>query len=426
MAISLIKEFKQKQKISLTPALKKSIDLLQLSRFELIQKIDKEIEINPFVENEEYDEDDLEKLYDLNIDDFDFNLEAKATLNENLIDQINDLNLSKQKFEICLALINSLDESGHLADDLSEIENILNFKYSFADLENALINIIQKLSPSGIGCRNFKECIQIQIENKQLPFNIREISKLILTENINADMQGIEQYLINKGYIKNDIERAIKEIKSCDLSPGLNFETTNYILPDLKISIKENNLDVNFIEKKFPKIKIDDQLIEKVKKELKKKPNKDLLEKIQDAKWLISSIKKRNDTVLKVGKLICEKQLSLLGDNPLKINPLSNKQISEELNLHPSTVSRILRSKYIDTPKGIMPLKSFLVNSVSKTREVTPMQLMEVIKKIIDGEKKPRSDQSITIELNKKGYGIARRTIAKYREKLNIPSSRNR
>ncbi len=426
MAISLIKEFKQKQKISLTPALKKSIDLLQLSRFELIQKIDKEIEINPFVENEEYDEDDLEELSDLNIDDFDFSLEAKATLNENLIDQIDDLNLSKEKYEICLALINSLDESGHLAEDLSEIENILNFNYSFAELENALINIIQKLSPSGIGYRNFKECIQIQIENKQLPFNIKEISKLILTENINSDMQGIEQYLINNGYNKNDIEHAIKEIKSCDLSPGLNFETTNYILPDLKISIKENNLNVNFIENKFPKIKIDDQLIEKVKKELKKKPNKDLLEKIQDAKWLISSIKKRNDTVLKVGKLICEKQLSLLGDNPLKINPLSNKQISEELNLHPSTVSRILRSKYIDTPKGIMPLKSFLVTSVSKTREVTPMQLMEVIKKIIDSEKKPRSDQSITIELNKKGYGIARRTIAKYREKLNIPSSRNR
>ena len=115
MAISLIKDFKQKQKISLTPALKKSIDLLQLSRFELIQKIDKEIEINPFVENEEYDEDDLEELSDLNIDDFDFSLEAKATLNENLIDQIDDLNLSKEKYEICLALINSLDESGHLA-----------------------------------------------------------------------------------------------------------------------------------------------------------------------------------------------------------------------------------------------------------------------------------------------------------------------
>jgi RNA polymerase sigma-54 factor len=144
MAISLIKEFKQKQKISLTPALKKSIDLLQLSRFELIQKIDKEIEINPFVENEEYDEDDLEELSDLNIDDFDFSLEAKATLNENLIDQIDDLNLSKEKYEICLALINSLDESGHLAEDLSEIENILNFNYSSAELENALINIIQK------------------------------------------------------------------------------------------------------------------------------------------------------------------------------------------------------------------------------------------------------------------------------------------
>ena len=139
MAISLIKEFKQKQKISLTPALKKSIDLLQLSRFELIQKIDKEIEMNPFVENEEYEEDDFEELSDLNIDDFDFSLEAKATLNENLINQIDDLSLSKQNYEICLALINSLDESGHLVEDLSEIENILNFKYSFTDLENACL-----------------------------------------------------------------------------------------------------------------------------------------------------------------------------------------------------------------------------------------------------------------------------------------------
>ena len=153
---------------------------------------------------------------------------------------------------------------------------------------------------------------------------------------------------------------------------------------------------------------------------------KKLIEKIQDARWLLSSVKKRNETVIKVGKLICSKQISFLQDNPLKINPLTNKNLSDELGLHPSTVSRILRSKYIDTPKGILPLKSLLVSSVSKTRDVTPIQLMQLIKSIIENEKKPKSDNKIAIELNKRGFNLARRTITKYRKKINIPSSRNR
>jgi RNA polymerase sigma-54 factor len=149
-------------------------------------------------------------------------------------------------------------------------------------------------------------------------------------------------------------------------------------------------------------------------------------EKIQDAKWLLSSVKKRNDTVRDVGELICKKQISFLEENPLKINPLTNKELSEELGLHPSTVSRILRSKYIDTPKGIIPLKSLLVSSVSRTRSVTPLQLMQLIDNIIKEEKIPKSDNKISLELNKKGFNLARRTITKYRKKLNIPSSRNR
>ena len=112
--------------------------------------------------------------------------------------------------------------------------------------------------------------------------------------------------------------------------------------------------------------------------------------------------------------------------NTSKINPLTNKELSEELGIHPSTVSRILRSKYIDTPKGIIPLKSLLVSSVSKTRSVTPLQLMQLIDNIIKEEKIPKSDNKILLELNKKGFNLARRTITKYRKKLNIPSSRNR
>jgi len=424
MAISLIKEFKQKQKISLTPLLKKSIDLLQLSRYELIQKIDQEIEVNPFVEKEIAEEFDFDEKY--NESDFDFNLAAVESLKESLVKQVNDLRLSNSRKEIALTLVECIDESGQLIDELEEIEEMLSYKYSIGDINNVLKDVIQTLEPAGIGFRDFKECIKIQINSKKLNQKIKELCQKILTQNGLENLDEIINTFSKSGYSNDDINKAMHEIKSCDLSPGLNYESTNYIIPDLKIELKEKSFSVNFIDDTFPKIKIDNDLIEKTNTQLKNKPNKELSEKIQNARWLLSSIKKRNDTVMQVGELICKKQISFLQDNPLKINPLSNKSLSDELGLHPSTVSRILRSKYIDTPKGIMPLKSLLVSSVSKTRDVTPLQLMQLIESIIENEKKPKSDNKIAIELNKRGFNLARRTITKYRKKLNIASSRNR
>ena len=248
----------------------------------------------------------------------------------------------------------------------------------------------------------------------------------ILFQNQSDNLQNIKNDFIKLGYSESKIDNAITLIKSCDLSPGLNYEQTNFIIPDLKIRLDKNSLSVDFLDQNFPKITLDSQLVEQSIHELKKNPNKEISEKIQDAKWLLSSVKKRNDTVRDVGELICKKQISFLEENPLKINPLTNKELSEELGIHPSTVSRILRSKYIDTPKGIIPLKSLLVSSVSKTRSVTPLQLMQLIDNIIKEEKNPKSDNKILLELNKKGFNLARRTITKYRKKLNIPSSRNR
>ena len=424
MAISLIKEFKQKQKISLTPLLKKSIDLLQLSRYELIQKIDQEIEINPFVEKEITDDFEFDENY--NDADFDFNVAAVENLRESLINQVNDLSLNHEQKEIALIIVECIDESGQLLDELDEIEGMLSYKYSISDISNVLKDIVQKLEPIGVGFRDFKECIKIQINSKKFNHKIKALCQEILSQNGSESLEEIINTFEKRGYAVKDIEKAMNEIKSCDLSPGLNYENTNYIIPDLKIVLKEKSLSVNFINDTFPKIKIDYDLIEKANTQLKNNPNKELADKIQDAKWLLSSIKKRNDTVMQVGELICKRQISFLQDNPLKINPLSNKSLSDELGLHPSTVSRILRSKYIDTPKGIIPLKSLLVSSVSKTRDVTPIQLMQLIESIIENEKKPKSDNKIAIELNKRGFNLARRTITKYRKKLNIASSRNR
>tara|TARA_B100001142_G_scaffold329418_1_gene392662 strand:- start:17972 stop:19240 length:1269 start_codon:yes stop_codon:yes gene_type:complete len=422
MGIILAKNLKQKQNIKLTPSLKKSIDLLQLSRFELIKKIEKEMDENPFLEKEENSY-ETNSSYDKN---FDFDIESKLTLRENLINQLTDLQLSKKEIEISKLIIDCIDESGKLAEEIHEIEEISKFTFQAFEIEEVLKTIIQKLSPYGVGYRDHKECIKIQIDNSHIPKKKKLIIMKILFNERLDNFKEIEESMIREGLSKKDFDDAVDEIKKCDLSPGLNFEKIKFIEPDLKISVKDNNFNVEFIQESFPIIKTDDVLINKVKEEIKLKNNNGILQKINDAKWLLTSVKKRNDTIKSVGEYICSKQVAFFDNNPLKINSLSNKEIAKELRIHPSTVSRILRYKYIETPKGIIPLKSLLVSSVSRIRDISALQLMKLIKDTIKSEKKPKSDKKIAIELNKKGFGLARRTIAKYRKLNNIPSSRYR
>ena len=422
MAISLSKEQKQSQKISITPQLRASIELLHLSRFELVQKIEREIETNPFLEKNDYE---LDVSNQTSIDDFDF--AASESLKSSLLNQINDLNLSTSDYEISESIVNSIDETGRLADGLSEIEEFLDYKYTYKTIENNLINIIHELSPSGVGFRDFKECIFLQIKKSNINDIELEIANKILYESSSDDLDECFNTLVYSGYDERDVKNTIQVIRNCDLSPGLNYEETNYIYPDLKITLESNDkISTQFVTDNFPSIVLDENFVKETQKALKKDPNEGLSKNIEEAKWLISSIRRRNETVLKVGEIICKRQIDFLGNNPLKVSPLTNKDISDELGVHPSTISRIIKSKYIDTPKGIIPLKSFLASSVSKTRMVTPLQLMDQIKKIIDEEKNPLSDQKIVQMLNLRGFGLARRTITKYRKQLNIPSSRNR
>ncbi|MDC3164676.1 RNA polymerase factor sigma-54 [Gammaproteobacteria bacterium] len=423
MSIILSKSLKQKQSVKLTPSLKKSIDLLQLSRFELIKKIDKEIIENPFLEKNDANND----YEDFNHSDFSFDIESKVNLRESLITQLSDFHLNEKEIKIAKLIIGCIDESGELAESTEQIEEISNFIYSEKEIENILLNTIHRLSPSGIGYRNHKECIKIQIDNKK---NISK-TKRALIENILLNdkldnLPEIRKIAYENGYTDKEFKSALNEIKNCDLSPGLNFEKTDFIEADLKVSFVDKNFKVVFNDNNFPLIKLDNDLISDVKKELKKKKNEEILQKINDAKWLLTSVKKRNDTVKNVGEYICTKQIAFFEDNPLKLNTLSNKEIADEIGVHPSTVSRILRNKYIDTPKGVMPLKSLLLSSVSKTRDISATQLMKLIKDIVNSENKPKSDKKIAIELNKRGFSLARRTITKYRKKNNIPSSRYR
>ena len=344
-----------------------------------------------------------------------------------MIAQLDYFHLNEREIKIAKLIIDCIDEAGELSESIDQIEEISNFIYSEKEIENILLNIVHRLNPSGIGYRNYKECIKIQIDNKK---NISKTKRALIEDILLNDkldnLNEIREIALKNGYTDKEFKSALNEIKNCDLSPGLNFEKTDFIEADLKVSFVDKNFKVVFNDNNFPLIKLDDDLISNVKKELKKKKNEEILQKINDAKWLLTSVKKRNETVKSVGEYICTKQISFFEDNPLKLNTLSNKEIANEIGVHPSTVSRILRNKYIDTPKGVMPLKSLLVSSVSKTRSISATQLMKLIKDIVNSENKPKSDKKIAIELNKRGFSLARRTISKYRKKNNIPSSRYR
>lgn len=421
MAIKLVREFKQNQQLSITPQLRKSIDLLQLSRMEIIKKINNEIEENPFLKKSEA------QKYDSYFDNMKMleNISDVPTLQNHLESQLEDLRLSESEEVISKILIQSLAENGLLEIGLDDVEEIAKFKFTVDEIKNVLVNIIQHFDPPGIGARSFKETIFLQLKRKEISEDELSIAEEIL---FNPEFSNFEDAKKDLGNLFSEelIEKTLEKIKKCDLSPGLEFESINIIQPDLEIIPKDDeNMVVEFKNDNFPSIILDKELEELVK-DKENKANKELKEKMGDAKWLIRAIKKRNETVHNVGTLICQIQSDFLLDKSSELKPLSNIELAKELRISPSTVSRILRSKYIQTTKGAIPMKSLLASSVSKTRKVTPVQLMEEIQKIIQEENKKLSDQKISDILNKRGFNLARRTISKYRKKINIPSSRNR
>jgi RNA polymerase sigma-54 factor len=421
MAIKLVREFKQSQQFSITPQLKKSIDLLQLSRLEIINKINHEIEDNPFLKRDF----DNELASDFNDMDLLANLSNELTLQDHLKSQLQDIKLSNSEKKIALVIIQSLEENGLLQIDLDEIEELMEYAYSIKEIENVLSNIIHDLEPAGVGARNFKETIYIQLKKQEIPAQELEIVNKIL---FNPKFSGFEDAKahLTIHYSEQTLESVVEKIKKCDLSPGLDFESTFIIQPDLEV-IQDNDqkFNVQFKRDNFPLIGLDEDL-EKLVKNKKNNASKELKEKLGEAKWLIRAINKRNETVQNVGTLICKIQADFLSNKSAELKPVSNIELAKKLKISASTVSRILRSKYIQTPKGAISMKSLLASSVSKTRKVTPMQLMEEIQKIVEEERKKLSDQKISDLLNKRGFNLARRTISKYRKKINLPSSRNR
>jgi RNA polymerase sigma-54 factor len=289
MAIKLVREFKQNQQLSITPQLKKSIDLLQLSRLEIINKINNEIEENPFLKKD-FDNDQTSNFDDMDLLD---NLSNDLTLQNYLEDQLQDIKLSSSEKKIAQVIIQSLEENGLLQIDLDEIEELMEFVYSVKEIKNVLVNIIHDLEPAGVGARNFKETIYIQLNQQEIPTEELEIASKILFNPQFSSFEDAESDLLQH-YSIDVVTSTLKRIKQCSLSPGLEFESSHIIQPDLEVIPDNNqNLNVRFRKDNFPLISLDKDL-EQLVKNKQNKANKELKEKMGEAKWLIRAINKRN------------------------------------------------------------------------------------------------------------------------------------
>ena len=415
MSIKLVAKKTLSQRIALTPSLKKSIDLLQLSKFELLERISDTCQENPFLNN-------LQK--DNFIADFSFDIPENSSLQESILKQIADIIGNTLEQEIAKNLTFCLDENGFL-----ELDSIEELKKSDNRLNNTnlneLIDTLQvNIEPAGVFARNNRENIYLQCQRRKLKTELLNLIEHLLFDFGGLDFETILNSIENN-FSSKLIKEATLEISKCDLSPGLNFQTTREIRPDLNIKVSNSGeIDISFIKDDMPDIFFDDDLLTDFKKAGSLNEKTKLM--IDQAKWFISAIENRNKTLEKVAIYVCLFQRDFILGNRIEPSPLSNKDIAKELNISPSTVSRIIREKFILINGKNLSLKNFLIPSVSKTKKLSPNDFIQEISKVIAASKVQLSDQKITILLNIRGFNIARRTVAKYRNLSGLKNSRKR
>ena len=451
-------ELRQNQSQKLTPQQIQFIKLLQLSNSNIDSEIKKELEENPALEeNENNRSEELEISNSENYnysqkrsnDLLDFsresNISSIESFRESLLNQINYLKLDKNEIIIAKQIIGTLDNDGYLRRDLESIIDDIAFsentEYSYDEIEKVLLKI-QSLEPHGIGARNLEECLIIQIDSINELTNTQTLARKILEESfIDFKKKQFDKIYNKFDESKAEINNAFNFIKTLNPKPsgGLEgLEITEFLIPDF--IIKKNNEEfIVELASGNRKININNKYIS-IYEDLKSKKNKDeetkksydfIKKKIESAQWFVDALNQRNDTLLKTMNSILKLQIKFFEDgdeNDLK--PMILKDIAEIIKMDISTVSRIVSSKVAQTDFGVLPLKYFFSEStIKKGDEIVSSRVVKnYLKKIINREdkKSPLSDDQIEKILQDEGYQVARRTVAKYREQLNIPVARLR
>lgn len=430
---------KLSQSLKLTPLLQQSIKLLQASQVEINDLINDYINENPFLEYEDNlsiskPRNQYAKNYNANENQDDFydifeNQTKNLTLKEFLIENSGVFSMSEREQLVFYYLIDAINDDGYLITDFHELINHIPISPEISSFElEAALKIIQACSHPGIGSRNLSECLTLQLENIKDTKNITKIAQIITKDYLNYIPANKVSELSRKiSASEDEIQNAIKLIKSLNPRPGQIFkaiEKNDFINHDLEVIKKNNQWEIFLNDEEFLKLKIVNHYDELLQKE------NSLKEKFQEARWLVKNLEQRSITILRVSKEIMSYQVNFLDNGEEFIKPLKLKDIAEKLELHESTISRVTNNKFIKTPHGLFELKFFFSKAVASTEKdgTSSKSILAKIRYIVNNEdkKKPYSDEKIVLLLKQEGIVVARRTIAKYRDILNIAPSNQR
>jgi len=471
--------FKLSQKLS--PQQIQLMKLIQLPTQAFEQKLKQEIDENPALEKgkEEKEDDEFsnqedtiendENDQDLNIDDYLSDDEipnyktqsnnysadddeksipyaAGTSFHEHLKSQLNTFRLNENERKIAEFLVGSIDDSGYirrevidLVDDLAFTANV----YTDEDEVEKVLIKVQRLEPAGVGARNLEECLLIQLkQKKEKPTRILAIK--ILENSFDHFAKKHYKHLIQKFDItENQLKEAINEISKLNPKPGGGFagntKFIEQIVPDFTIRIVEDKLELTLNSRNAPELHISSQYSNMLKgyagSKKKSKSQKEAVffikQKLDAAKWFIDAIKQRQQTLmLTMSAIMHHQEAYFLSGDERDLKPMILKNIAEKINMDVSTVSRVANSKFVDTPYGTKLIKFFFSESMKNDQgeDVSTKEIKKILETIIktENKRKPLTDEKLSAHLKEKGYLIARRTVAKYREQLHIPVARMR
>ncbi|MEC7244759.1 MAG: RNA polymerase factor sigma-54 [Bacteroidota bacterium] len=449
-------QLRQNQSQKLSPQQIQFIKLLQLSNSNIEAEIKKEIEENPALEENEKNEnidtvntENYNYYQKSNNENSNFNREENISntesFRENLISQLNYQKLDKGENIIANQIIGTLDNDGYLRRDLESIIDDIafaeNIEFKNSDIEKVLLKI-QKLEPAGIAARNLEECLILQIDSIEEPTQNQLLAKKIILENFKEFTNKKFDVIYQKyDHPKNIINNAFDYIKTLNPKPSGGLEDSNlteFLIPDFIVKKDNNEFIVELASGNKPLninknyISIYDELKNKKNKDNESKESFDFIKsKLEKAQWFVEALNQRNNTLLKTMNTIVKIQKRFFNDgdeNDLK--PMILKDIAEIIKMDISTVSRIVKSKNVQTDYGIFPLRYFFSESTIKKGDdlVSSKIVKNYLSDLIENEDKssPYSDDQLEKILKKEGYDVARRTVAKYREQLNIPVARLR
>ena len=471
MAINQKQVLSLQQKLS--PQQIQMIKLLELPAVQLEQRIKQEIEDNIVLEEEERSAEDEEQppqqisfdeylreddtpSYKSRINNFSKDdkqrpvyLTEGRSLQEYLVEQLGYRNLPERDLRLAVYLIGSIDEDGYLRRDLESVADDIAFTMGLettaGELER-LLGIIHELEPAGIGARDLRECLLLQMA--QMPVNTRprRLARKILTSYFDEFVKKHYEKLMARLQIsEDDFRDAIAEIRHLSPKPGNLYaeggtDTTPYIIPDFILDYQDGRFNLSLNSYNVPEVRVNRRYMEMIRemvgsdgrvREKDKEAIQFVKNKIDSAKWFISAIKQRHDTLMRTMQTILDYQQEYFKDgDKSKLRPMILKDIADRTGLDVSTISRVVNSKYVQTQFGIILLKSLFSEAMQTDsgEEVSRYEIKNILQQCIDEEDKrrPLTDETLMDILNSKGYRIARRTVAKYREMLGIPVARLR